>query len=638
MRYFLIALLYLLAFTALSCGSESADSLSTGAQKRAAANDEKPVSVPGAFPTAGQAPKQVSFSDAGSYDPDGGAIVQWEWNFGEPHNGQGGWHDFTSTQGSAAHTYVSPGTYNAHLRVTDDEGSKDTARIELTITADGNVAPVAMASAAPLSGAAPLEVDFSAAGSSDSDGFVVMWEWDFGDSVFLDFTSTMGETSFTYTAAGTYTAVLRVTDDNGATAVDSVEITVSDPPPAEWAHTLGGAGLDWFVGVDVDAAGNVYALGNTNSFGAGDWDAYLASYAPDGSLRWQRTYGSAAFDKPYDCCTDAVGNTYITGLTLQPSNEAFIAKFDSAGNLVWQTLFGDFNIDSTHGIDFDSAGNLICCGYTYNATVGESDVLLLKLSTAGALLDKRTWGGSGLDVGWDILGTSDGSVYFNGETRSFGVGIGQAQLTVKLDPAGNIVWQKVWDLPGTQTLGNLGVDSTGNVYVAGNSFPPVGFESDAFVISYDPAGALRWQRIFGGPGGWDQFNGIAVRNDGHVFCTGYAESFGTPKLTVFDFLGDGTLLAQHGWEHPGGAYGDGKAVLDSSGALFAVGDAPDAAGFWTTFSGGMSVPAGNEITPTAVLLPAVGSLGAMPGIVTTPPGVYDTGGGGYDTLVVKREF
>jgi PKD repeat protein len=82
-----------------------------------AANTKKPVAVPGAFPTLGQAPKKVKLFDNGSSSPNG-PIVKWEWNFGDA---PGGWHDYTATQGLAYHTYASPGTYQAHLRVSDSQ-------------------------------------------------------------------------------------------------------------------------------------------------------------------------------------------------------------------------------------------------------------------------------------------------------------------------------------------------------------------------------------------------------------------------------------------------------------------------------------------------------------------------------------
>ncbi len=97
-----------------------------------------------------------------------------------------------------------------------------------TSSGGGNISPVAMASANPQNGASPLEVSFSSTGSSDPDGSIVSYSWDFGDGN----TSTDANPTHTYSTDGTYDAVLTVTDDLGATGTSSVTITVGPLPPA----------------------------------------------------------------------------------------------------------------------------------------------------------------------------------------------------------------------------------------------------------------------------------------------------------------------------------------------------------------------------------------------------------------------
>jgi PKD repeat protein len=188
---------------------------------------EKPVSVPGAFPTSGGVPLNVHFFDDGSYDPDG-EIVKWEWNFAD-----GGWHDYTETQGDAWHQYDKPGNRVGLLRVTDNDGKKDVGQIFIEMREGNNANPVAMANADPLSGTSPLAVSFNASGSYDPDGTIVKYEWDFDDGTgWEDFTEDEGIAEYTYTTGGLYTAILRVTDDDGAMSTASKEIDVNSPPVA----------------------------------------------------------------------------------------------------------------------------------------------------------------------------------------------------------------------------------------------------------------------------------------------------------------------------------------------------------------------------------------------------------------------
>ena len=86
-----------------------------------------------------------------------------------------------------------------------------------------NISPAASFTATPTSGDAPLAVAFDASSSSDSDGSVVTYAWTFGDGG-----SDSGLTvTHTYNNAGTYTAQLTVTDDDGATDTATQTITVS---------------------------------------------------------------------------------------------------------------------------------------------------------------------------------------------------------------------------------------------------------------------------------------------------------------------------------------------------------------------------------------------------------------------------
>lgn len=94
----------------------------------------------------------------------------------------------------------------------------------------GNQPPVASLAAAPLSGNAPLNVSFDASASSDPDGTIADFSWDFdGDGFYDQSTGTSPFAAATYTIAGVYNATVRVTDDGGATDTDSVTINVTNP-------------------------------------------------------------------------------------------------------------------------------------------------------------------------------------------------------------------------------------------------------------------------------------------------------------------------------------------------------------------------------------------------------------------------
>ena len=179
------------------------------------AANQAPTAHVSANPISGTAQLNVTFSGSGSSDPDG-TISNYSWSFGDGSGANGMVVD---------HTYTSAGQYTAVLTVTDNDGAADSASVAITVAAAANQAPTADISAVPVNSASLLTMSFDASGSSDPDGSIVNYDWNFGDG-----TVGSGKTAaHTYTTAGQYTAVLTVTDNDGATDTDAVVITVEDP-------------------------------------------------------------------------------------------------------------------------------------------------------------------------------------------------------------------------------------------------------------------------------------------------------------------------------------------------------------------------------------------------------------------------
>lgn len=105
----------------------------------------------------------------------------------------------------------------------------DMGAYEVAGITGANTPPVAVVSANPTSGEAPLDVQFSSAGSGDSDGQIVSYQWDFGNGS----SATEASPWYSYPSAGNYTAMLTVTDDSGDTHTDTVAITVTSTPPVD---------------------------------------------------------------------------------------------------------------------------------------------------------------------------------------------------------------------------------------------------------------------------------------------------------------------------------------------------------------------------------------------------------------------
>ncbi len=162
---------------------------------------------------------QVNFDASGSTDPDG-SIVKYEWDL----DGNGNYETDTGSTASASNTYATAGERTVGLRVTDDGGA--TATTTRTVTVQ-NGAPQASFTASPNPVPTGTQVNFDASGSSDSDGSIVKYEWDLdGNGSYETDTGSTASTSKAYASPGSLTIGLRVTDDGGASAITTRNLSV----------------------------------------------------------------------------------------------------------------------------------------------------------------------------------------------------------------------------------------------------------------------------------------------------------------------------------------------------------------------------------------------------------------------------
>jgi PKD repeat protein/uncharacterized protein YraI len=167
-------------------------------------------------PTSGLVGETLSFSGAGSADDDG-RIVRYVWDFGDRTTGSG--VDVT-------HVYNVVGSYQVTLTVTDDGGLSDSAT-QIVQVDEPNLPPTATISG-PASGLIGETLSFDGSGSSDSDGRIVSYAWDFGDEI----TGSGITVTHSYIATGSYTVTLTVTDNGGLTGKATHAIQIHPSPTA----------------------------------------------------------------------------------------------------------------------------------------------------------------------------------------------------------------------------------------------------------------------------------------------------------------------------------------------------------------------------------------------------------------------
>lgn len=176
----------------------------------ATATLKQSVTVKNAAPQASFEPEVdgLKLSLDASTSTDDGGISSYTWDFG----------DGTTDSGkTVSHTYAAAGTYSVTLTTTDARGLTNSVTKPFVMAA--NDAP----SASFSSSSDGLEAAFDAGDSSDPDGSIATYEWEFGD----DSTATGRTASHTYAAAGTFPVKLTVTDDAGSKDSITKDVTVT---------------------------------------------------------------------------------------------------------------------------------------------------------------------------------------------------------------------------------------------------------------------------------------------------------------------------------------------------------------------------------------------------------------------------
>ena len=359
-------------------------------------------------------------------------------------------------------------------------------------------------------------------------------------------------------------------------------------PEVGYSYPVADAGRDISLfGLAVDATGASYVVGSVktaNDSGAFAGDVFVAKLNPEGTaLVYSTTIGGSNTDTARDVAVDAAGNAYVTGetesndfpatagafqTTRGSSNstpDAFVVKVGPAGDaVVYASYLGGAATDLGNGVAVDQAGNAYLTGTTSStnfpvaaasqATSGGSfDAFLTKVNPAGSARVYSTYlGGSESDGAAEIALDAAGSVYLTGGTFSTNFPVTAGAFQSSLAGASDGFWTKL-DVSGQRTastylggsgddnIGALAVDASGRSYLTGASnsadFPLVAAVQttiagnfDAVVVVLDATGAGLDLSTFYGGSQYDTGAAVDVDEAGLVYVTGDTFSADFPTV------------------------------------------------------------------------------------------------------------
>jgi uncharacterized delta-60 repeat protein len=319
-----------------------------------------------------------------------------------------------------------------------------------------------------------------------------------------------------------------------------------------WEARYDGPGdsFDTAISLAVDAAGNVYVTGTSNSNYA------TIKYSPTGQQLWVATYNGSAnsMDDPKEVEVDAAGNVYVTGYSIGTGTSYDYAtiKYAPNGDQLWVARYNGAGAsnDQASALAVDATGNVYVTGASY----GRFDYIIVKYSPSGAQLWEAAYSGTGNGNGaaTDIAVDASGNVLVTGQ--SIGTVGSYDYATVKFSASGQQLWASRYNGPGNRSdqAAKLAIDpATGNVYVTGRSYSSSTFtSSDYATLKYAAAtGQQIWVARYNGPAnGVDVATDLALDAGGNAYVTGYSDKTSSNESYDYATIKYASSTGQQLWD------------------------------------------------------------------------------------------
>jgi hypothetical protein len=236
----------------------------------------------------------------------------------------------------------------------------------------------------------------------------------------------------------------------------------------EWNKTFGGSDFESASSVQQTADGGFILAGCTESYGAGEEDAWLVKTDPDGNMEWEKTFGGSDFEVAASVQQTTDGGFILAGWTVPclcgycdpyEKSDVLLVKTDPDGNMEWEKTFGGSDFDWGLAVQQTADSGYILCGYTTTcygscSYLDDFDVLLVKTDPDGNMEWNKIFGGTGRDEAYSVQQTAGGGFILAGCTDSYGAGEEDVWL-VKTNSKGNKQWDMTFggsDFDGAKSL------------------------------------------------------------------------------------------------------------------------------------------------------------------------------------------
>ena len=323
------------------------------------------------------------------------------------------------------------------------------------------------------------------------------------------------------------------TFSHGTGDSDFLVVKTDDTGIREWSKTYGGPGTEYGNACLCLPDGYLIA-GYTSSFGSGGKDVYVIKLDRKGKEIWSKTFGGPSWDIGTALCESSDGNFYVCGYTHsfgKGEEDVYLVKIDGNGNKIWSKTFGGARLDMANSISRTNDGGLLI-GATSSSFSNNTDFYLIRTDAQGEEIWSKTYaaeGSRGHAFDWcnTMAGTRDGGAILAGYADNQDV---MDVHVIKTDEDGNEVWSKTLGNKPFYDFGNAVLElADGNYIVAGTTKSIVNnrdiYNNDVYLVKLDPDGNVLWEKSYGGPGS-DWASSAVQSRSGDIVITGHTNSMG----------------------------------------------------------------------------------------------------------------
>ena len=298
-----------------------------------------------------------------------------------------------------------------------------------------------------------------------------------------------------------------------------------------WNKTFGGPDRhDVAHSVQQTSDEGYIIAGVTKSFGAGSHDFWLIKTDSNGNKEWDKTFGGPRSDSAHSVQQTSDRGYIVAGQTQSfgaGNYDFWLIKTDSNGNKEWDKTFGGSNNDNARSVQQTSDGGYIVDGYTESFGAGKSDFWLIKTDSNGNKEWDKTFGGSSYDWACSVQQTFDEGYIVAGSTKSFGAGGDDFHdfWLIKTDSNGNKEWDKTFGGSSYDRAYSVQQTFDRGYIVAGETSPSRAEDYDFWLIKTDSNGNKEWDKTLGGSN-YDSARSVQQTSDGGYIVAGITHSFG----------------------------------------------------------------------------------------------------------------